>query len=263
MPEPSTAFDQLITFLPNLTWTNVRGLIPSSNTHPMLQPFCTTASPGISLSVPTTNVVASTSVDCEWNVTPSDPATFSLVMQFSDLGTDFGETALVTTVRRGNATSGTVGKIINVGTQAISMLHSAVLGVAVVPGRPTLNQFRRYSNEIRFLYVRGPPSNVTTGIPRRYYRSTFATNTGGPTSTPTSTSPSRGINRTPALLIAIATLCAVLVLGFLGTEIILLRRRKARTLYRDGDSLLASRWDINGTKSAGEGGGSALNHRGA
>ncbi|KAJ7658417.1 hypothetical protein B0H17DRAFT_1213231 [Mycena rosella] len=68
----------------------------------------------IGFSVPTTDVQVATSVDCQWTATPADPATFSLVMQFSDLGSEFGDIALVTIVRRGDATSGTVPSIQNV-----------------------------------------------------------------------------------------------------------------------------------------------------
>jgi hypothetical protein len=69
---------------------------------------------GISLSVPTTNVVASTSVDCQWTANATDPAAFALVMQFSNASSLFGEFAAVTTVQRGTTTNGTVPNIKNV-----------------------------------------------------------------------------------------------------------------------------------------------------
>jgi len=71
----------------------------------------------ISLSVSATEVLVSTSVDCEWSATLTDPANFSLVMQFSNGPTDLqvgDQTTFLTTVRRGNTTSGTVPDIPNV-----------------------------------------------------------------------------------------------------------------------------------------------------
>ncbi|KAJ7127841.1 hypothetical protein C8R44DRAFT_778891 [Mycena epipterygia] len=69
---------------------------------------------GISLFNPTTDVAQGTSVECQWNALPADPATFSLVMQFFNGSADFGENAVVTIVRRGNTTTGVVKDIKNV-----------------------------------------------------------------------------------------------------------------------------------------------------
>ncbi|KAJ7866817.1 hypothetical protein B0H14DRAFT_361621 [Mycena olivaceomarginata] len=68
----------------------------------------------ISLSVPTGDVVQSTSVDCQWTADATDPAAFVLVMQFSNASSLFGELAAVTTVQRGTTTNGTVPNIKNV-----------------------------------------------------------------------------------------------------------------------------------------------------
>ncbi|KAJ6495540.1 hypothetical protein DFH09DRAFT_1103837 [Mycena vulgaris] len=110
----------------------------------------------------------------------------------------------------GNAISGTVGKIINVGT-------------------------------------------LGTTFGTKYWRASYYC-----AATPKATTPSRGINGTMAILIAIPTICAVLVLGILGTVILVLRRRKASNVYLDlfsGVPFLAPRG--GGTKLAGAGGDSA------
>ncbi|KAF8148774.1 hypothetical protein K438DRAFT_2027472 [Mycena galopus ATCC 62051] len=69
---------------------------------------------GISLLNPTTDVTLGTFVDCQWNAVPTDPATFSLVMQFSNGSADFGDHDVITIVQRGNATTGIQNDITNV-----------------------------------------------------------------------------------------------------------------------------------------------------
>ncbi|KAJ7583346.1 hypothetical protein C8J56DRAFT_207424 [Mycena floridula] len=70
---------------------------------------------GISLSGPSTDVTVNTTIACQWTAESlEDPETFSLVMQFSDGKTDFGDRALITIIRRGNTTNGTMSNIPNV-----------------------------------------------------------------------------------------------------------------------------------------------------
>ncbi|KAJ7594519.1 hypothetical protein C8J56DRAFT_440114 [Mycena floridula] len=72
-----------------------------------------TALAAISLSVTpaTDNVLVNTLIDCQWTASSSDPDTFNIVMEWDP---SFLEQALVTTVHRGAATSGTVSNIPNV-----------------------------------------------------------------------------------------------------------------------------------------------------
>ncbi|KAJ7713054.1 hypothetical protein B0H16DRAFT_550030 [Mycena metata] len=80
-----------------------------------LSPAFNVVAPTIVLSVPTNDVAASTSVNCQWTSGAADPATFSLVMQFSVNGdAQFADMVVVTVVQRGSATSGTVPNIKNV-----------------------------------------------------------------------------------------------------------------------------------------------------
>jgi hypothetical protein len=69
---------------------------------------------GISLSVPTADVLRSTSVDCQWTADATDPASFGLFMQFSDATGPFTQRVPVITVQRGTALKGTVPTIMNV-----------------------------------------------------------------------------------------------------------------------------------------------------
>jgi hypothetical protein len=87
-----------------------------ANSQPFaLSPAFNVVVPKIVLSVPTTDVAAGTSVNCQWTSGATDPATFSLVMQFSNSGSSqFGDFAVVTVVQRGTTTSGTVPNIKNV-----------------------------------------------------------------------------------------------------------------------------------------------------
>ncbi|KAJ6556878.1 hypothetical protein DFH09DRAFT_1164644, partial [Mycena vulgaris] len=80
-----------------------------------LSPAFNVVNPTISLSVPTTDVVAGTSVDCEWSASATDPTTFALVMQFSNA-----------TLARGTATNGTVPNIKNVANPGMHRLAAYV-----------------------------------------------------------------------------------------------------------------------------------------
>ncbi|KAJ6479347.1 hypothetical protein DFH09DRAFT_1215028, partial [Mycena vulgaris] len=91
-----------------------------------LSPAFNVVNPTISLSVPTTDVVAGTSVDCEWSASATDPTTFALVMQFSNATSQFSQTAAVTTVQRGTATNGTVPNIKNVANPGMHRLAAYV-----------------------------------------------------------------------------------------------------------------------------------------
>ncbi|KAJ6504952.1 hypothetical protein DFH09DRAFT_1375289 [Mycena vulgaris] len=176
----------------------------------------------ISLSCPATDVLQGTSVDCAWTANLTDPETFSLVMQFSNLGPAFGLSNPVQDVTRGGKTSGALPNIKNVvtlGLHRLAVFSGPLQASAVSPG---------------FLVV---AANSTSGSASSSGTATSSTSTSATTLTPptpsASTSISRsGTNHSTIIAIAVA-LCAALVLGILGIMIFLHRRRRVQSREHD------------------------------
>ncbi|KAJ6570862.1 hypothetical protein DFH09DRAFT_1153249 [Mycena vulgaris] len=168
----------------------------------------------LSLSAPTTDVVVSTTVDCRWTATLSDPANFSLVMQFPDGSVEFGAHVRVKTVVRKNTTSGTVSNI-----SSVHILGSHRLAAYADPFDDKSPPF---SVSPTFQVV----ANTTATT------STSATKSGAPASTSASASAStssssyRSKSRRIILIIAVIVPCAVLFSGIVGAVLLLRRRRR-------------------------------------
>ncbi|KAJ6556409.1 hypothetical protein B0H19DRAFT_141969 [Mycena capillaripes] len=189
---------------------------------------------GISLLNPTSDVAQNTSLDCQWNADPGDPATFSLVMQFFNGITDFGENAMVTTVRRGIATTGVVN-----GIQNVIHLGSHRLAAYVDPFDPKTQPFAvspsfkvvANSTSASTSSSAIPPILTMSSAPTSNLRTDWATPTSTFTTSSSSvgSSASRSKSRTP-IIVAATIGCTALALGILGTVFLMLRRRKTRTL---------------------------------
>ncbi|KAJ7208907.1 hypothetical protein GGX14DRAFT_453602 [Mycena pura] len=189
------------------------------NTQPLaLSPPFNVVAPTIALSVPTTDVAVGTSVDCQWTSGATDPATFTLVMQFSNPGSpQFGDLAAVTVVQRGNTTSGTVPNIKNVAVLGMHRLAAYPDPFdSSAPGQP-------FSVSPAFnVIANASQSSPVTGL------------IGAPTSslpTETPTSPSNRFipptsNNHNTIIIVVVVICVVLALAILGFLLLLRRRRR-------------------------------------
>lgn len=142
-------------------------------------------------------------------------------MQFPNGSIAFGDLALITIVRRGNTTSGTVPNIPNVIDVG---LHR--LAAYADPYDPTSQPFVVSS---AFNVI--PSPTVSAGgslVPSTFLPTSI--NLGLPTnSASASASPARSKNHS-AIIIVVAIVCIVIVLVLLGVVLLLLRRRKARSL---------------------------------
>ncbi|KAF7359737.1 hypothetical protein MVEN_00698300 [Mycena venus] len=179
---------------------------------------------GIVLFNPTTNVAQNTFVDCQWNAVTTDPATFSLVMQFFNGTADFGENAVVTIVRRGNTTTGVVNGIKNV-----LDLGPHRLAAYVDPFDPTTEPFAVSPSFQVVANVSASASSLVAPPVSTFVSGPTSTlGTGGVAPTSTSTPSSSSSNKSP-IVVAATTGCAALILVILGT-VLILHRRKARKL---------------------------------
>ncbi|KAJ6504944.1 hypothetical protein DFH09DRAFT_1335144 [Mycena vulgaris] len=172
----------------------------------------------ISLSCPTVDVLQGNSVDCAWTAIATDPETFSLAMQFSNLGPAFGQSSPVKNVTRAGKTSGTLPDIKNVGTLGLHRL-------AIFSG-----PLQASSVSPAFLVVAANSTSVSASSSgtTTSSTSTSTTSSGAPTTTSASTSTSRSANRR-TIIAVVVSVCAVLAIGILGTMIFLHRRRRVQT----------------------------------
>ncbi|KAJ6524198.1 hypothetical protein B0H19DRAFT_1200642, partial [Mycena capillaripes] len=187
------------------------------NSQPFaLSPAFNVVAPTIALSVPTTDVAVGTSVNCQWTSGATDPATFSLVMQFSNSGSpQFGDLAVVIDVQRGTTTSGTVPNIKNVAVLGMHRLaayadpfDSSAQPFSVSPA------FNVIANSSQSSSAAGVIGAATSILP-----------TEVSTSTPSSTSSSRSNNHS-TIIIAVVVVCVVLALAILALLLLLRRRRR-------------------------------------
>ncbi|KAJ6495539.1 hypothetical protein DFH09DRAFT_1101750 [Mycena vulgaris] len=201
----------------------------------------------ISLSCPTANVVQGTSVDCAWTAIATDPETFSLVMQFSNLGPPFGQSSPVKNVTRGGKTSDTLPDIKNVGTLGLHRLAARDAGLMI---GPRFSPLQASSVSPAFLVVANSSSlstsrfGTTTSPPF-----TSTTNLGAPTTTPTSSRSGTSLHTITAVVVS---LCAALAVGILATAIFVHRRRRVRTHDFDllgGEPLLTVNGRLNGANN--------------
>ncbi|KAJ6504949.1 hypothetical protein DFH09DRAFT_1375288 [Mycena vulgaris] len=194
----------------------------------------------ISLSCPTTDVLQNASIDCQWTTSLStDPETFNLVVQYSNLGSAFGQSNLVRNVTRGGKTSGTISNIQNAGTLG---LHR--LAVFVAP-------FEASSVSPGFQVVASLGSTIASST------SNSPTNLGVPTCTHAPARPSSTTRSTT--IIVIVVICAALALASLVAAVVFLRRKKARADLDllGGEPFLAWGQNANGLESRTAGSGSA------
>ncbi|KAJ6449877.1 hypothetical protein C8R45DRAFT_1114432 [Mycena sanguinolenta] len=172
---------------------------------------------GISLFNPTTDVVQGTFIDCQWNAVSSDPATFTLVMQFFNGTADFGDNAVFTIVRRANTTTGMVNDIKNVGDLGPYDPTTQPLALApafqVVPYSMSASASNPAAPSV---FASAPTSTQGTDgfTPTRFF-----------SSIPSPASQ----NRTP-IIVGATIGCAALALGILGTAVLIVRGRNTRTL---------------------------------
>lgn len=176
----------------------------------------------ISLSVSATEVLVSTSVDCEWSATLADPANFSLVMQFSNGPTDLqvgDQTTFLTTIQRGNTTSGTVPGITNV-------IHLGPHRLAAYAD-PFDATFPPFSVSPVFQVVESLTTNSTTtdATPTLILQTALGTS-----ATAVSTSSASKTENRNIIIIVVVLVCAALLICIPGTTLLLLHRRKAREL---------------------------------
>ncbi|KAJ7830421.1 hypothetical protein B0H14DRAFT_2807485 [Mycena olivaceomarginata] len=205
---------------------------------------------GISLLNPTTDVTLGTSVDCQWNAIPADPATFSLVMQFSNGSADFGDHAVSNTTGMVND----IKNVIHLGPHRLAAYGNpfdpTTEPFAVSPAfQVVVNSMYAFA-AITFLVSAStsnsaaPPLSTKAPAPTTLTPSSSSsphsnsnppTEGATPTSTPTSSSsspiasPQSNKDHTP-LVVSVTIGCVVLALGFLGTAFLMWRHRKAQTL---------------------------------
>ncbi|KAJ7348560.1 hypothetical protein DFH08DRAFT_959953 [Mycena albidolilacea] len=174
--------------------------------------------PTIALSVPTTDVAVGTSVDCQWTSGATDPATFSLVMQFSNSGSpQFGDLAAVTVVQHGTTTSGTIPNIKSVAVLGMHRLAAYPDPFdSSAPGQP-------FSVSPAFNVIANSSQSFSTTDVVEAPTSILPTNAS--TSTSVSTSSSRSKNHN-TIIIAVVVICVVLALAMLGLLLLLRRRRR-------------------------------------
>ncbi|KAJ7812432.1 hypothetical protein B0H14DRAFT_2605749 [Mycena olivaceomarginata] len=168
------------------------------NSQPFaLSPAFNVVVPTIVLSVPTTDVTVGTSVNCQWTSGATHPATFSLVMQFSNSGSpQFGDLALVTVVRRGTTASGTVPNIKNV-----AVLGSSATGVVGTPTCVGCGRIELCLKPVFYVHFANEGVNKHIQFDR---------------------------NNHNTIIIAVVVICVVLALAILGLLLLLLRRRRRK-----------------------------------
>ncbi|KAJ7658419.1 hypothetical protein B0H17DRAFT_1097052, partial [Mycena rosella] len=153
-------------------------------------------------------------------------------MQFfdTDTETEFGDTALVTIIRRGSVTSGTVPNIRNV---LFLGLHR--LAAYVDPFNATSEPLALSSafNVVEPISAASPSGGATgTTLTSTTSSLSLTTPSGVPTNTPSPSSPSAAESKNHyTIIIALSVICGGLGIGIAVSAILLLRRRrKLRTL---------------------------------